>query len=361
MPRGRILGLISEPDEAGDLADDLAGELPERLDERLPDGAPWHVEVRREPTADGVDLEEFAELARRDRDEGGWDAAVGLTDLPLHDGDRTLVAAVSTGSGVALISLPALAGLLVHRRARKAVLRVTESLVADRSPDEAPAIAGPHAPHRRADGDGDELFDHRIVATPVRGRLRLLLGMVAANRPWRLLPGLSSAIAAALATSAYGLLTVTVWMLSDRLGVFKLALAMLASIALMVGWLILDHNLWEHAGDEHQTPERAALYNTATILTLGAGVALGYLCLFTIDLLVALVLVDRGVLSQNIGHPGDFGNYVTLAWLTASAATVGGALGSSLESEEAVRRAAYGARQRQRLAALREDDGENTE
>jgi hypothetical protein len=48
------------------------------------------------------------------------------------------------------------------------------------------------------------------------------------------------------------------------------------------------------------------------------------------------------VLEQNIGHPVGLRDYLTLAWIISSMATVGGAIGSGLEDEEDVRAAAYG-------------------
>jgi len=47
------------------------------------------------------------------------------------------------------------------------------------------------------------------------------------------------------------------------------------------------------------------------------------------------------VLKGTLGHPVDFGDYARLAWFVSSLATVGGALGAGLESDIAVREAAY--------------------
>jgi hypothetical protein len=55
-----------------------------------------------------------------------------------------------------------------------------------------------------------------------------------------------------------------------------------------------------------------------------------------------------------IGH----GDLFVLAWFVASAATVGGGLGSGLESDEAIRAAAYSKREQDRRERLaREEEG----
>jgi hypothetical protein len=58
----------------------------------------------------------------------------------------------------------------------------------------------------------------------------------------------------------------------------------------------------------------------------------------------AAVVVDAGVLGQALGHHADVGDYAALAWMASSLATIAGGLGAGLESDEAVREAAYGYR-----------------
>ncbi len=50
----------------------------------------------------------------------------------------------------------------------------------------------------------------RFAAAPARGTLRLLAGMVRANRPWRLVLGVLSALTAVVATAAVANLNNTV-------------------------------------------------------------------------------------------------------------------------------------------------------
>jgi len=55
------------------------------------------------------------------------------------------------------------------------------------------------------------------------------------------------------------------------------------------------------------------------------------------------------MVAQNIGHPVELTSLLMMAWLVAAVATLGGALGSGMEDDEAVKSAAYGVRQRQRF------------
>ena len=135
--------------------------------------------------------------------------------------------------------------------------------------------------------------DVRFVAGVLRGNVRLLLGMVAANRPWRLAVGLSRALAAALGAAAFALVTSDIWQLADSLGPVRLAGLTLLSVGATVVTLIVAHELWEHGGDGLRR-EQAVLFNAATTITVVLGVLVLYAALFAVALAGGwLVLAER--------------------------------------------------------------------
>jgi uncharacterized membrane protein YraQ (UPF0718 family) len=172
--------------------------------------------------------------------------------------------------------------------------------------------------------------------------------MVYANRPWRLAAGLSKVLMAAFAAGAVSLAYPTIWQLSDTMGPWRLSAATILASAAMIAWLILDHELWErpHSADER---ERAVLYNAATVVTLTIGVAILHIGLFILLLVTAWWTLPPQLVADNIGHPVTFSTLLMMAWLVAAVATLGGALGSGMEDDDAVKAAAYGVRQRERF------------
>lgn len=180
--------------------------------------------------------------------------------------------------------------------------------------------------------------------------------MVLANRPWLLLPGLKSALVAALTTGAIATINSTVWLIAGSLSWWRLLVAMVASIALVVGWLVVDGELWDRPDDSsQQARRRSRLYNVSTLASLGAGALICYGTLYAANLAWALFVLDPAVMGSSLGMAYGHADLFVLTWFVASAATVGGALGSGLESDEAIRAAAYSKREEERRARLADD------
>jgi hypothetical protein len=292
----------------------------------------WDIEVVSEPFTTGSEDVDTAMARLGDHArQHEWDLVVGLTELPLHDDDgRYLLVETDPERGTAVLSLPALGGLRMHPRARHAVRELLSGMADPTSQDE-----------------------HRVPLPRATGRLRLLLGMVLANRPWLLVPGLKSALVAALATGAVATINSTVWLLADSLSWWRLSVATVASIALVVAWLIIDGELWDRPDDDSpQARERSRLYNTSTLMTLTAGVLICYLALYIVNLVWALFVLDPAVMGGYLNASMTYRDLFVLAWFVASAATVGWGLGTGLESDEAIRAAAYSKREEERRNRL---------
>lgn len=325
------VGLVADPASPTQ----IAREMSERDSRAGEEGHAWDLQVVSEPFTLGS--EDVATAMARLRDqarEHGWDIVVGLTELPLRTADgRYLLVEADEQRRTALVSLPALGGMRVSTRARHAVC----SLVAGMA-------------------DADKQGVHRVALPRVGGRWRLLWGMVLANRPWLLVPGLKSALVAALATGAVATVNSTVWLLAGSLSWWRLLVASLLSVALVVGWLVVDGELWDRPEDDSpEARERSRLYNTSTVLTLTAGVLICYAALYVVNLAWALFVLDPAVMGGYLSASLGYGDLFVLAWFVASAATVGGGLGSGLESDEAIRAAAYSKREEERRSRLARD------
>jgi hypothetical protein len=195
--------------------------------------------------------------------------------------------------------------------------------------------------------------EHRVPLPRFRGCWRLLAGMVLANRPWLLVPGLKSALVAALATGAIATINSTVWLLAGSLSSWRLLVATIASVVLVVAWLVIDGELWDHPDDNSpEARERSRHYNISTLVTLTAGVLICYLALHVVNLAWALFVLGPAVLGGYLQASLGYGDLCVLAWVVASAATVGGGLGSGLESDAAIPAAAYSKREEERRNRL---------
>ena len=179
------------------------------------------------------------------------------------------------------------------------------------------------------------------------GRTRLLTRMIWENRPWRLVPHLAGATAAAAATAAYAVITTSFWSMADALPTWRLGLISLVAVWAMVIWLLLYNNLWEKL-QKQSDREKAILYNASTLATLFIGVVCMYAILYIVTLIAAFAVIDSNYLSSILGHSAGFSRYATIVWLASSVGIVAGALGSSFESEEAVRKATYSKRELER-------------
>ncbi len=255
------------------------------------------------------------------------DDGLGLTELPLRNGRRPVATHASASHRVGLVSIPALGAVRRAEKLRQVAADVVEGLLADDRGDELSADAQGHG-------------TVRFTSLAVLANLRLLAGMIRANRPARVMARLSRSAAAALGTGAYAVSSASMWSVAHESSWLRLLGIGVVSIVLILVAMVVAHGLWERARDP-AARERVVLFNIVTVITLAIGVVTLYLALFILMALAAGVMIPPESLQRETGKPPGVLDYAQVAWLAASVATVGGALGSLIESDEAVRDATY--------------------
>jgi uncharacterized membrane protein len=333
--RGLRLGLEAEP-PLRDLAERVAGDLEERLRQRFP-GIEWTVEVIDGSVKDPqARITELVSQARQTMLDGGLDLAICLTEIPLRLDGRPLTVQASATDGVAVVSVPALGPVDVERRVVETTVNAVAALVGKGdAADSLDELASPLGT-ARVQGDGTI----RFTGAAVKGNLRLLLGMVRANRPWRFAAKLSRVVVAALGTASYVLASASFWMLADHMSWQRLLALSVGAVAITSTAVIAAHDLWERSL-QPQTRERVILFNAVTTLTVVIGVLSLYAGLAGFSVAGVFSLLPQSAVDEQLGRDAGAAEYLKLAWLSASLATLAGALGSLISSDLAVRDAAY--------------------
>ena len=120
-----------------------------------------------------------------------------------------------------------------------------------------------------------------------------------------------------------------------RLGLLSVIAVVAVAVSLIVG-----AKLWERPRRQAER-EQVMLFNVATALTMTIGVSVFYLAVFLLALAAAFLLLDGHSFQQLSDQSWSIGKIVESAWMTASLATLGGAVGAGLEEDDIIRAAAY--------------------
>lgn len=340
------VGLVAAPGAAADAAEAIVADVCKALGKRYPN-LRWEMPLVIDALAAGpVPAAEIVEATRDRLLDEDWDLALAVIDLPLRVAGHPVADRSSPTHRVGVVSLPSLGPVQIQRRLRNVLTKLTgELLLAPLRPDGSEArdalITSPEEDEATTDETSRRLWQVPLYTARVVGaNLRLFAGMIRANRPWRFTLRLYRVLVTALAAGVFAIITGEAWQLADALSWPRLAAASVVTVGITIAGVIGAHGLWERSSNP-RTRQDVILFNLATASTVTLGISSLYVVLFGIGLGTSYLVVDPDVLTQTIGDPTGADTYVKLAWLLASVATLGGALGAGLESETSVREATY--------------------
>lgn len=335
--------LVADPGVPTARARSIQEDLQELLDEAFSPPITLNVQtamLRLRPD-NSLDLSDAVELAR---EYGSPEAVLLLTEIPRLDDGHPLIAEIFPDERIAVVSCPTLGAFFSRRRILDTLMACTVRLKPTSEPRDPSMFDRSWLRWAQSPDSNDH---STLRARRFTGGLRTVLGMVAGNEPVKTAPRLSSALAAAAATGAFGIFYNSIWVMSTYLSTPRLIGVGLLAIAAMTAWLIASNGLWD-SPERENLARVVLLYNLSTVVTLVLCVLVLYTALVLLILAGGLIVIAPEYMEDVTGQPPVFTRYLDIAWLSAAMGVVAGALGSSFDQRTDLKMLTHGQRERQR-------------
>jgi len=381
------LGIIPAPGLPAEISNKIQKVLSEKLQQEFPEKVDWKVEYQTDRITGSADrIKKIMDQAKHFQQIYDWDYVISLTDLPVFHEKSIVLSDIDTEEKLGLISLPAFGIMPTAKRIKSAMVHIVQELYYQNHGDfnkiqfaskgigveevtskdnfskKIPKTFRMSKIKRISFDEKYEGVDIRFVIQPkFNGKFKIVSGLTFANQPWTIMPSFRKVIGLAFATGSYMLIFNTLWQLSGVYEFSRFLSIMFLALLSMVAWLIFAHSLWEKKETNKSAERLRLVYNTTTITTLAVAVVTFYLFIFILFLFAVVVFVPSDTFGKELGHSAGVVDYLKLAWLVSSAATLAGSVGAGLENEDAVKKSAYGYRQYTRSKELEEEEKRNKE
>ncbi|MBM7543005.1 hypothetical protein [Amphibacillus cookii] len=358
------VGLICAPELPETICRELIKPLSTYCQDHVDGKYEWTLDIMVDPLTGAVeDSKEIFNEAHKIANQQNWDYTICVTDLLLFDKKKIILADLNKDLNIALLSLPAFGAPPMKNRTFKMIKQIVYELHHQNLNASHIKETATHqmkqklrlSPIKRMEGAEETNVTRYSVVPKINGKVRAILGMTYANRPWAVIASFKPIIAVAFATGAYVLIFPTLWELSIHYNLLRLVAITFVAIISMIIWMIVSHHLWEKRTKKGKTKMKK-LYNTTTLVTLTVAVLAYYIVLLAIFSIAIIFFVPPDLFESltEIEKDVTLISFLRLSWLATSIATLAGSIGASTESTELIRNIAYGYRQNRRYNEVKE-------
>ncbi|APT17700.1 hypothetical protein [Staphylococcus epidermidis] len=354
----QTVGIIPSPGIAHQHAKNIIPNVKQLLSKRTKHNR-WNFEIKVDlMIGSAEDVHESVEKAAQIKEAHQWDYVVCLTDLPSISDNKVVVSDFNSDKHVAMLSLPSLGFIDLKRKLVKTMTSLIEQLYYNQPKNK-------NAPHpfvrvKAVEPDEDATSKQRYINILfIISWIQLIGGLTRANQPWKNIFNFKKIISVAFATGTYVSIFSMPWELSVIYSPLRLIILMVIAILGMAGWLFYAHQLIEKKTAKSQRVYRY-IYNSTTLVTLSLITLINYVILYllliiSITLFVPVELFNSWTSAQ---AQFTFSNYMRLIWFVSSLGLLAGAMGSTVENEEKIRRITYSYRQYHRYKKAEQEQKE---